>query len=111
MVPHEANADFAWHYRGFSLDRQGAAESWLNSVPKPRKRLGVHCPDAESIDETTHKESNHPKIDGFYPFSPLNPHHPRADGDALAAGFKNQSPFSSNRDYATSSFSRPELSP
>jgi hypothetical protein len=33
-------------------------------------------------------------MDGFFPFLPLNPLHPRADGEAMAAGFKNRFPFS-----------------
>jgi hypothetical protein len=33
-------------------------------------------------------------MEGFDPCLPLNPLHPRADGDAMAAGFKKQNPFS-----------------
>jgi hypothetical protein len=29
-------------------------------------------------------------MDGFFPWLPLNPLHPLADGDAMAAGFKKQ---------------------
>jgi hypothetical protein len=33
-------------------------------------------------------------MDGYHPFLPLNPLHPRADGEAVAAGFKKRFPFS-----------------
>jgi hypothetical protein len=65
---------------------QSRARIW----PKSRKRAEIHRPDAESIDETTTKGSNHPKIDSYYPFRPLNLLHPLADGEAMAAGFKKQ---------------------
>jgi hypothetical protein len=34
-------------------------------------------------------------MDGFFPCLPLNPLHPLADGEAVAAGFKKQIPISS----------------
>jgi len=36
-------------------------------------------------------------MDGFFPFLPLNPHHPRADVEAMAEGFKKEIPFSECR--------------
>ena len=42
-------------------------------------------------------------MEGFHPFRPLNPHHPQADGEAVAAGVdgeavaagvKKENPFS-----------------
>jgi hypothetical protein len=33
-------------------------------------------------------------MEGLFPCLPLNPLHPRADGDAVVAGFKKEDPFS-----------------
>jgi hypothetical protein len=52
--------------------------------------LGIHLQHAETLDGTVDKGSNQIKMEGFFPCLPLNPLHPRADGDALAAGLKKQ---------------------
>jgi hypothetical protein len=44
--------------------------------PKPLKRPRIHRQDAETLDGTSNKGSNHPKMNGKLPSSPLNPHHP-----------------------------------
>ncbi len=80
--------------RSRALDREFAAESRPQTAQKPPKRPEIHRQDAAYLDGTTNKGSNHPKMEGFFPCLPLNPLHPRADGDAVAAGFKKEIPFS-----------------
>ena len=72
------------------LQRKGCAASCPQTAQKPPKRPEIHRQDAEYLDGTTNKGSNHPKMEGFFPCLPLNPLHPPADGDAVAAGFKKQ---------------------
>jgi hypothetical protein len=62
--------------------------------PKPPKRPAIPHTDAETLDGPGTKGSNHPTMDGFYPFRPLNPLHPRADGETVAAGVKKRFPIS-----------------
>jgi hypothetical protein len=73
--------------RSRALDRELAAELWPQSAQNPVKRPEIHNTDAENLDGSILESSNHPEMEGFYPVLPLNPHHPRADGDAVAAGF------------------------
>jgi len=80
--------------RSRALDRELAAELWPQSAQNPAKRPEIHNTDAENLDGTGSEGTNHPKMEGFLPCLPLNPHHPRADGDAVAAGFKKEIPFS-----------------
>ena len=80
--------------RSRALDRELAAELWPQSAQNPAKRPEIHNTDAENLDGTGSEGTNHPKMEGFLPCLPLNPHHPRADGDAMAEGFKKENPFS-----------------
>jgi len=62
--------------------------------PKTPETTAIHHTDAENLDGPGTRGSNHPNMDGFYPFRPLNPLHPQADGDTVAAGFQKETPFS-----------------
>jgi hypothetical protein len=68
------------------LDRLivNAHRTWHQKLKRPQ----IHLTNAETLDGTIDKGSNHPKMEGFFPCLPLNPLPPRADGDAMAAGFK-----------------------
>jgi len=51
--------------------------------------------EAENLDETPRPGSNHPRMNGKFPFLPLNPHHPTPTGDSCAGGAEKQIPVSS----------------
>ena len=80
--------------RSLILHREDGAESCPDSAKNRLKRPQIHLTNAETLDGTIDKDSNHPKMDGIFPCLPLNPLHPRADGEAMAAGSRKRFPFS-----------------
>ena len=80
-----------------------ATQSRARIRPKnPHKGRKIPYRDAENLDWPTKKGSNHPTMDGFHPFLPLNPHHPTQTGDSWAGGLKSDF-LSVNHDFETTS--------